>query len=122
MGFYINATPNKENHESAGQWTPNNRYVLHNKIYYRTGDSGASARQQTRSVDFVPVIFGNEEQDDDENGGAVADDICVYDLQGRMVATEQQVKEGMWRNQVPAGVYILRSARGTQGGRKVIKK
>ena len=95
---------------------------VHNKIYYRTGDSGASARQQTRSVDFVPVIFGNEEQDDDENGGAVADDICVYDLQGRMVATEQQVKEGMWRNQVPAGVYILRSAKGTQGGRKVIKK
>ena len=111
-------------------WTRNNKYVYGNKIYYRAAiDDPSPSRETTRGIDFVPVVFDMDEdepdireQDDDENGGAVADDICVYDLQGRMVATEQQVKEGTWRNLVPAGVYILRSAKGTQGGRKVIKK
>lgn len=130
VGFYINANNNRESNATKTMWTRNNKYVYGNKIYYRAAIANPStSRETTRGIDFIPVVFDMDEeepdireQDDDENGGAVADDICVYDLQGRIVATEQQVKEGTWRNQVPAGVYILRSARGTQGGRKVFKK
>lgn len=110
VGFYLNATKNKEKDATSGQWTPNNRYVLHNKIYYRTGSSGSSAREMTRGVDFVPVIF-------DEEGGKDPDILNVteeqgyplgaYDLLGRKVATEQQVKDGTWRQHVAPGIYIV---------------
>jgi hypothetical protein len=62
VGFYINATPNKELSEETGLWAPNNRYVLHNKIYYRSSESsGASAPQMDNAPDFVPVVFYFEE-------------------------------------------------------------
>jgi hypothetical protein len=108
VGFYINATPNKELNAMKANWTRNNRYVLHNKIYYRASSSGS--RKQTRSAEFVPVNFddddelpGDEQQDGDSrwvtNGN-------IYDLQGRCVMTEQQMQQDGWQQRLPAGVYI----------------
>lgn len=114
VGFYINATQNKEKGEESGLWTPNNRYVIHNKIYYRASSSGAG----TRGVKFVPVIFGDEEEEklpgiQDEND--YRGDGCVYDLMGRKVATRQQVIDGTWRNHLTSGIYII-------NGKKIIVK
>ena len=98
-------------------WTRNNRYVLHNKIYYRAGATpGASAPQQ-RAPEFVPVIFGDEEEQEMNPNGTMemVGDGCIYDLMGRKVATREQVEDGSWWNQATPGVYIL-------NGRKVIKK
>lgn len=110
VGFYINANPNKELSEETGQWYPNNRYVLHNKIYYRAGeDSGASAPQR-RAPEFVPVIFDDEEGDEELNPDGsreVIGDGCVYDLMGRKVATREQVEDGSWKQRVATGIYII---------------
>lgn len=114
VGFYINATQNKEKHEERGQWTPNNRYVLHNKIYYREEPS-PSRELSMRGIEFVPVIFdddleggelpGEEEQNPSE-GATFQGDGCIYDMMGRKVATRQQVEDGSWRLLRP-GIYIL---------------
>ena len=66
----------------------------------------------TRGVEFVPVIFDfdNEEegeQQGDENRRQMVGDNCIYDLQGRKMATEQQVKDGTWRQLLKPGVYII---------------
>lgn len=111
VGFYVNANPNKELSEETGQWTPNNRYVLHNKIYYRAGSSGSSARQNTRGVEFVPVVFDDDEDSPElfgikEENRRVYDN-RVYDLQGRCVATEEQVNDGTWRQNLRPGIYII---------------
>lgn len=119
VGFYLNANPNKEKNVNSGLWTPNNRYVLHNKIYYRSSESsGAGSRQQTNGVEFIPVVF--EDEDDILPDGQQEDMKAVYrpgvyDLQGRQVATEEMVKSGAWRNGLAPGVYIL-------NGRKVMKR
>ena len=109
VGFYINANPNKEADASRSLWTRNNRYVLHNKIYYRaTGGSGA--REKTRGVDFVPVIFddeGGEDPDIKDSSDRIVGDGCVYDLQGRKVATKQQVEDDTWRQFLRPGIYII---------------
>ncbi len=109
VGFYINATPNKEREPDEAQWYRNNRYVLHNKIYYRaTGVGGA--REKTRGVEFVPVIFddeGGEEPDIQNHSNRIVDDGCIYDLAGRKVATEQQVEDGSWRSMLSPGIYII---------------
>ena len=116
VGFYINANPNKEHNTSKSLWLRNNNYVLHNKIYYREGaTSGASARGMTRSsVEFVPLIFDDlfEENQNGENGDMMPSqtpvgDGCVYDMQGRRVATEQQVLDGTWKQRVAPGIYII---------------
>ncbi|MBQ4381081.1 MAG: hypothetical protein II806_07355, partial [Bacteroidaceae bacterium] len=111
VGFYINATPNKELSEETGQWYPNNRYVLHNKIYYRSGSSGVSAPAVTRGVDFIPVIFDDEEPGEEElqpDGSVqVVGDGCIYDLMGRKVATKEQVEDGTWRERLAPGIYII---------------
>lgn len=111
VGFYVNATPNKEIGASTGDWTPNNRYVLHNKIYYRAGSSGASAPQKNSAPEFVPVIFDEEEQQDKElnpdGTREVIGDGCVYDLMGRKVATREQVEDGSWKQRVATGIYII---------------
>ena len=110
VGFYVNATPNKEIGASTGDWTPNNRYVLHNKIYYRAGeDSGASAPQR-RGPEFVPVIFDDEEESEELNPDGtreIVGDGCVYDLMGRKVATREQVEDGSWKQRVATGIYII---------------
>ena len=102
IGFYINANQNKELGLSKGEWTRNNLYVLANKAYYR---APAPAPAPTRGVEFVPVIFGDDAEDNEfstgvsgikEDGNEEAGrsyDNRVYDLQGRCVATEEQVKD-----------------------------
>ena len=111
IGFYINATPNKEYNPLQSMWQRNNRYVIHNKVYYRASDS--HARGMTRgSVDFVPLIFDLEEnkegqfEDSSERREYVGDG-CVYDMQGRRVATEEQVLDGTWKQRVSPGIYII---------------
>ncbi len=94
-------------------WQRNNRYVLHNKVYYR--GSGSGAREMTLSgVDFVPVIFdgkengeGKEPFEDASGRHEFVGDGCIYDLQGRRVATEQQVLDGTWRQRVSRGIYVI---------------
>ena len=108
----MNATPNKELGANNGAWTPNNRYVLHNKIYYRSSESsGASAPAIDNAPDFVPVIFGDEEPGEEElqpDGSVqVVGDGCIYDLLGRKVATREQVEDGTWRERLAPGIYIL---------------
>ena len=112
VGFYINATPNKESNPIEAMWTRNNRYVLHNKIYYREGSSGAHAPEHA-DVQFVPVNFvdGIEVQPGEEEPGdskqAIVGDGCMYDILGRKVATEKEVKDGSWRHRLQPGVYIV---------------
>lgn len=119
VGFYLNANPNKEKDGTSGHWTPNNRYVLHNKIYYRSSKSlSAPSRQQTRGADFIPVVFEDEDDilpDEWQENVKTTYRPGVYDLQGRQVATEEMVKSGTWRNSLAPGVYIL-------NGRKVLKR
>ena len=106
VGFFVNANPNKELGDNTGAWTPNNRYVLHNKIYYRADPSPAPA--MTRGVEFIPVIFDDEDEELQPDGSTqISSDNCVYDLSGRKVATEQQVKDGTWRQLLKPGVYII---------------
>ena len=70
IGFYINATPNKEADALQSLWKRNNLYVQHNKIYYRAAASGAPKRDVPQ---FVPVIFDEDMQAmDDERGESVA--------------------------------------------------
>lgn len=109
VGFYINANPNKEHDALQSLWLRNNRYVLHNKIYYREGSSGSSAPAMTRGVEFVPVIFDDEEQEELQPDGSVqvVGDGCIYDLLGRKVATKEQVEDGTWRERLAPGIYIL---------------
>ena len=112
VGFYINATRNKENGAMAANWDRNNRYVQHNKIYYRATNAG------TRGVEFVPVLFEAEATDvqgvKDYSEGMLRPG-NVYNLQGRCVATEEMVKDGTWKNNLTPGVYIM-------NGKKIIVK
>ena len=116
VGFYINANPNKEADESQSLWLRNNRYVQHNKIYYR--GTGAGARQD-RAPQFVPVIFDDEDDEQellpDGSQEEMAGDGCIYDLSGRKLVDEQRVKDGTWKNNLTPGVYIM-------SGKKIIVK
>ena len=111
VGFYINANPNKELGLARAEWIRNNRYVIHNKIYYRSESSGASAPEMPE-FQFVPVIFDDDEQPEDEelqpDGSWMSEgDGCIYDLLGRKVATKEQVTDGSWRERLSPGIYIL---------------
>ena len=114
LGFYINATPDKESSQTQSLWARNNRYVLHNKIYYRATGGGAG----TRGVEFVPVLFEAAATDvqgvKDYSEGMLRPG-NVYNLQGRCVATEEMVKDGTWKNNLTPGVYIM-------SGKKIIVK
>ena len=108
VGFYLNATPNKENSELQSSWLRNNRYVLHNKIYYRAGEASGASAPSNRAIEFVPVIFDDEEGDEEiSNKTEQVFDGRVYNLQGRCVATEEQVKDGTWRDGLAPGIYIV---------------
>ena len=114
VGFYINASRNKENDPLEGMWLRNNRYVEHNKIYYREGSSGAHAPENKNKVEYVPVIFGDgeevpkEEQQPDENQTQQrVGDGCAYDIVGRKVASEAAVKNGTWYQGLTPGIYIV---------------
>ena len=83
-------------------------------MYYRS--SVSPVRENTRGVEFVPVIFDDEESGEEQDGVKElrGGDNRVYDLLGRCVATEQQVKDGTWRQNLRPGIYIL-------NGRKIRK-
>ena len=118
VGFHLNANPNKEAGTTPASWTRHNYYVLHNRIYYKADGGGVSAPAMSRGIEFVPVIFDDEEEQKEMNPNGtmeVVGDGCIYDLMGRKVATREQVEDGSWWNQATPGVYIL-------NGRKVIKK
>ena len=118
VGFHLNANPNKEAGTTPASWTRHNYYVLHNRIYYKADGDGVSAPAMSRGIEFVPVIFGDEEEQKEMNPNGTMEmvgDGCIYDLMGRKVATREQVEDGSWWNQATPGVYIL-------NGRKVIKK
>lgn len=92
--------------------------MLHNRIYYKADGGGVSAPAMSRGIEFVPVIFDDEEEQKEMNPNGTMEmvgDGCIYDLMGRKVATREQVEDGSWWNQATPGVYIL-------NGRKVIKK
>ena len=120
VGFYVNANPNKELDATKAGWYRNNRYVLHNKIYYR-GTGGGARESNMEAPQFVPIIFGDEEGGEEQelmpdgSRQALFGDGCIYDLSGRKVATEQQVQDGSWRTTLASGIYIL-------NGRKFQKK
>ena len=113
VGFYINATLNKESNPIDAMWTRNNRYVLHNKIYYREGSSGAHAPARGNNTEYVPLIFDewDEEQPREEQPGdgqqSRVGDGCAYDILGRKVASEKEVKDGTWYQRLQPGVYIV---------------
>jgi hypothetical protein len=110
VGFYLNATKNKEKSAATGGWTPNNRYVLHNKIYYRAASGGGGARQYDMTgIEYVPVVFDGEEEPDPNFQEQVTRTYPtgVFDLQGRKVATEEEVQDGTWRQQLSPGIYIV---------------
>ena len=107
VGFYINATPNKEASDMQSLWFRNNRYVLHNKIYYRN-TGGALAKS------FVPLNFDFEDEEEEPESTPEAVNVVetvvssgVYDMQGRHVATEAQVSDGTWRQYLAPGMYIV---------------
>ena len=113
VGFYKNANLNRESSRDAAEWTRNNKYVYGNKIYYRAevNSAGGSALELAfEKADYIPVIFDEDElelQDDDNGNGATFGDGRIYDLQGRCVATQQEVLDGSWINNVAPGIYIL---------------
>jgi hypothetical protein len=113
VGFYINANPNKENDALQSLWLRNNRYVQHNKIYYREAPSGA---RRLDAPQFVSVLFDDDQQELAPDGRwTTAGDNHVYDLSGRCVATPEQVQDGTWWQQASRGIYIL-------NGRKIVKR
>ena len=114
VGFYINANPNKEHNSQEAMWLRNNRYVLHNKIYYQEGSSGAHAPENKNEVQYVPVNFdgvdeeqpGEEEPGENQTQQRVGDG-CAYDIVGRKVASEAAVKNGTWYQGLTPGIYIV---------------
>ena len=114
-GFYVNANYNRESSASSSSWTRNNWYVYHNKVYCRP-EPAAGARRRAIGH-FVPVVFDDEPEEpisEDLNGQMLRSG-CVYDLQGRCVATEEEVSSGHWRLKLSSGVYIF-------NGKKIVVK
>ncbi len=115
VGFYINATPNKEHDALQSMWQRNNNYVLHNKVYYRAPSvpsGGAKSRKIANKPQFVPVLFDDieeEEIQDEEQTQPQMQEYGngVYDLSGRKVASEEQVQDGTWRQRLSPGIYIV---------------
>jgi hypothetical protein len=113
VGFYINASNNRESSATRTMWTRNNKYVYGNKIYYLASEDSSSspALKQTVSPEYIPVVFDDEEKQDEElkpdGTREVIGDGCVYDLMGRKVATREQVEDGSWKQRVATGIYII---------------
>ncbi len=106
VGFYINATPNREVGLAMGEWVRNNRYVYNNRIYYRSSGSGSSP-QRTQEAAFIPVSFDDDDEPIEESIKSKINYDQVYDLSGRCVASGLEVQDGSWRQHVAPGIYIL---------------
>ena len=91
----------------------NNNYVRHYKVFVlgRSLSLTTSPSRQFVGVTFEPS--GIEEQSAEEGRRMPTGD--VFDLQGRRVATEQQVQDGTWQRKATQGVYI-------RNGRKFVVK
>jgi hypothetical protein len=114
VGFYKNANLNRESSRDATEWTRNNKYVYGNKIYYRaavsSGGGGSALELAFEKADYIPVIFDEEDSELQEDGNGYRTTIGdgrAYDIQGRCVATEQEVSDGSWLNNVASGMYIV---------------
>ena len=105
VGFHVNANPNKELGMARASWTRNNYYVLHNKIYYHASGSAVG------KPPYVPVVFDDE--DGEQPDETQPDDQSpiphtgAYDLMGRKVATEAEIKAGTWYQRLNPGIYIV---------------
>ncbi len=87
IGFYINATYNKEFDALESLWQRNNRYVLHNKVYYRA-TGGAGAPEYKSDPQYIPVLFGDEELPDEQKGNtSLVGESGIYDILGRRYNT-----------------------------------
>ena len=82
-------------------------------MYYRYTPSPSPSRGD---IQFVPVNFDDYEGEEEQDGvkEQTVGDNRVYDLLGRCVATEEQVKDGTWKQNLRPGIYIL-------NGRKIRK-
>ena len=95
-------------------WFRNNRYVLHNRIYYRgtTPANPGSLNLDFENTEYIPVLFDDQGVKDmdlqpDGTMRLRINDGRAYDIQGRCVATEQEVSDGSWLNNVASGMYIV---------------
>ena len=101
-------------------WTRNNKYVYGNKVYYRgeIAAFGSSLNLDFENTEYIPVLFDDQGVKDtdllpDGTMRLTTSDGRAYDMQGRCVATEQEVNDGSWRSNVAPGVYIIK-------GKKVV--
>ncbi len=109
------ANPTYYDASTATDAQRNNKYVMHNKVYYVLTPSGSSR-------DYVIALFDDEEPEDDKPiqesvGNRNTPWPCrVYDLQGRLIS-ERESPETLLINHpsLQPGVYIF-------GDRKVIVK
>ena len=114
IGFYLNANPNREADPERSLWKRNNLYVQANKVYYRASETTPRVKAQSLNakINFIPVLFDNQgvEDMDLQPDGTMRlriNDGRAYDIQGRCVATEQEVSDGSWLNNVAPGMYIV---------------
>ena len=120
VGFYKNANTNRESSATKTMWTRNNKYVYGNKVYYRgeIAAFGSSLNLDFENTEYIPVLFDDQGVKDtdllpDGTMRLTTSDGRAYDMQGRCVATEQEVNDGSWRSNVAPGVYIIK-------GKKVV--
>jgi len=115
VGFYQNANTNRESNETKTQWTRNNKYVYANKVYYRgaiAASGSSSLNIDFENTEYIPVLFDDQGVKDmdlqpDGTMRLRINDGRAYDIQGRCVATEQEVSDGSWLNNVASGMYIV---------------
>ena len=116
VGFYQNANTNRESNETKTQWTRNNKYVYANKVYYRgtieEPSSDDALNLDFENTEYIPVLFDDQGVKDmdlqpDGTMRLRINDGRAYDIQGRCVATEQEVSDGSWLNNVASGMYIV---------------
>jgi hypothetical protein len=114
VGFYKNANTDRESNETKTQWSRNNKYVYGNKAYYRGAIAapGSSLNIDFENTEYIPVLFDDQGVKDmdlqpDGTMRLRINDGRAYDIQGRCVATEQEVSDGSWLNNVASGMYIV---------------
>ncbi len=117
-GFYIN----KNTTDGSTDYSKhNNLYVRHNKIYLfeKSSEDDYSVRNSSSapafslSRQFIALDFGETGIEEQGQAGQTVPRAGVYDMQGRRVATAEEVADGSWRRKVPAGVYVV-------NGRKLV--